>query len=288
MPLSQRGRSVAGQRAQARRQDLGRGAGGFGRGAQRQQPADRLRQALREDLAQARARLLVGQLAVERIDVDGQAAFGLDVDPRVFVAGADGLRAHAQAPRQRLQKALGVFGLGVVGLALVGQQRGVVPHRLAVGAPEQAERPARQLFARVPLALAQVHEAARRVAVLQALQQIEREAPLGGPQRGGVPFGAVAVVEADEGGLAAHGQAHVAGLQLGVHLVAQPQNGVPLRVAVGQGDARRFEEARDAHVVAEPHLGRLHHAFDGRGGGGLGRAGQRDVAFAGQQAGGGV
>ena len=81
-----------------------------------------------------------------------------------------------------------------------------------------------------------------------------------------------------------HGQAHVVGLQLQVHRVAQLQDVGPLRVAVGQGDARRFVDAGDRHVVAELHPCVVHQPLDGRRARGLRRAGQRDVAFARQQA----
>jgi hypothetical protein len=43
-------------------------------------------------------------------------------------------------------------------------------------------------------------------------------------------------------------------------------------------------DARDRHVVAERDLGVVHQPFDRRGAGRLRRAGERDVAFAGQQA----
>jgi hypothetical protein len=98
----------------------------------------------------------------------------------------------------------------------------------------------------------------------------------------------VAVVHGHKGGLAAHGQAHVAGDQFLVNLGAQRHHVGPLFVGVGQGDAGGFVDARDLHVVANStsHLSTppsMGAALDG-----VGRAGQRNVAFAGQQARGGV
>ena len=58
----------------------------------------------------------------------------------------------------------------------------------------------------------------------------------------------------------------------------------PLRVGVGLGRARRLAHALDLHVVGERDLALLDGALDRRGARRLGRAGQRDVAFAGQQA----
>ena len=53
---------------------------------------------------------------------------------------------------------------------------GVGPRRLAVRAPVAAERPARQLFAGIPLALAEVHEAVRAVALSSAAAADRRRA----------------------------------------------------------------------------------------------------------------
>ena len=58
----------------------------------------------------------------------------------------------------------------------------------------------------------------------------------------------------------------------------------PLLVAVGLGGARRLAHARHLHVVGEVDLALLDRAFDRRRARRLGRAGERDVAFAGQQA----
>ena len=50
----------------------------------------------------------------------------------------------------------------------IGDQRRVVPQRHAVRAPVAGERPARQRFARIPLALAEVQQPARRERLAQA------------------------------------------------------------------------------------------------------------------------
>src|SRR6185369_17164093 len=110
---------------------------------------------------------------------------------RVFVAGLHVLRIQAQALGEAGDEGLRVFARVAVHLALVGEQRGVVPARLAVGAPADRQRPARQLLARVPLALAVVQEAAAAVVVAQAQRQLLGAHALGGAERIGVPFGAV-------------------------------------------------------------------------------------------------
>jgi len=253
-------------------------------GLQRQHIAHHRVQALVEHAAQPHPLEFVGQLAVERVHVHRQAALAPQVVPGVLVAGGDVARGDAQPARQRLREAARVVA-GVVGLvAFVGQQRGVVPAGLAIGAPEHRERPARQLFARVPLALAHVHEAARAVLRAQPVEQFGGVAALGRAERVGVPFGGVAVAGGHVGGLATLGQAHVVPHQVGVDLLAQRQHRGPLVVGVGLGHARRFVDARDLHVVLELHLGLVHQAFHRRGAARLRGAGQRNVAFAREQA----
>ncbi len=50
-------------------------------------------------------------------------------------------------------------------------------------------------------------------AVAQAVRRVAGELALVRPEGGGVPFGAVRIVDGDEGGFAAHGEADVAALR---------------------------------------------------------------------------
>ncbi len=133
-----------------------------------------------------------------------------------------------------------------------------------------------------------MHEAALAVLLAQAAQQLGGVAALGRAQGVGVPLGGVAVADGHVGGFAALREAHVVLHEVGVHLVAQGEHGGPLLVGVRPRHARRFVHARDGHVVLEGHLALVHTAFHRRGAAGLGRAGQRDVALAREQARGGV
>ena len=65
------------------------------------------------------------------------------------------------------------------------------------------------------------------------------------------PFGAVHVVRADEGGLAAHGEAHLAFIECAVHPDASGEDLLPLLLGVRLGDARAFGDALDFHLEAE-------------------------------------
>ncbi|MCY1214496.1 hypothetical protein D9M72_263100 [compost metagenome] len=270
------------------------GAGERGRvavgvaGLDGQHVADHRVELLREHAAQAHAFEFVVELGVEGVDVHRQAAFAPQVVVGVLVAGLDVALGEAQLVRQHGGEAARVLARVVRGKALVGEQLGVVPQRLAVGAPEDRQRPARQLLARVPLALAEMQEAALAVLGAQLVHELGGVAALGGAERVGVPFGRVAVAGGHVGGLTAHREAHVAGHEARIDRVAEREHLGPLFFGVGLGDARRFVDARDLHLVAEFDLGLVDAAFDGRGARRRGRAGQRDVAFAGEQARGGV
>lgn len=73
-----------------------------------------------------------------------------------------------------------------------------------------------------------------------------------------------------------------------VYLVAELVDGGPLLVGVGFGDAGVFVDAADLHDVFEFDFAGANEAGDGGGGGGLWSGGEGDVAFAGEEAGGGV
>ena len=78
------------------------------------------------------------------------------------------------------------------------------------------------------------------------------------------------------------------GLDVGVHLVAEPFDFCPGGVGVRLGYPRRFTNPLDGHIEGECALAGLHPPGDRRGGGRMRGRRQRDVAFARQQAGGGV
>ena len=162
------------------------------------------------DRRRHRGRRLVGPRALRLADLGGERG------ERVLV------RRAAAAPSGRPSTAVTAAGerLGavaravrVVGLAPHGsaKQRRVVPERHAVGAPLERDVPARQRLARVPLALAAVHDPARGVRRAQPLGELVGElALLAGRRRRCSTAALVASSSDDEGRLAAHRQAHVA------------------------------------------------------------------------------
>ena len=93
------------------------------------------------------------------------------------------------------------------------------------------------MFAGIPLALAKVQKATPAIFITQLVHEFGGKAALCRAQRIGIPLGRVAIAHRDKGGLAAHGQAHVACHQLGVNGGAQRHDGGPLFFGVGFGDA---------------------------------------------------
>ena len=151
-------------------------------------------------------------LGIARIDVVRQRAvfehpLGGILEGRQHVLGGD-----AEPARKALGEAMRVIGRDGAG-RLLGlfrrDQRGVLPDRLAVGSPEQRERPARQRLAGIPFALAVMQQSARRELVGQSADQLVGQDALGRPERRRVPFRRLIVVDRDEGRLAAHRQADV-------------------------------------------------------------------------------
>ena len=147
---------------------------------------------------------------------------------------------QAKLGSQVHHKAAGIVSAVMLRLALIGQQRGVVPNRLLVFSPKHAECPARQLLARIPFALPQMQQSARRIALEEFVHDLGGVSALGGPLCIGIPLTSVAIRGGHKGGLAAHGQAHIARDQISIHALAQRHNLRPLRIGVGFGHARRL------------------------------------------------
>src|SRR5438094_531621 len=106
------------------------------------------------------------------------------------------------------------------------------PERNAVFAPVAAIGPSWQRFARIPFPWSEMKQAARRKAIAQPAQQRVGADAFCRPLRGRVPFGGVAVVDADEGRLAPHRQAHVVGLEVGIDRLPELIDRLPLLLGV--------------------------------------------------------
>ena len=205
--------------------------------------------------------------------------------PHVFVAGDAEFWIELQPPRQRVDEVRGVGG-GVAGLgALVVDQADVAPDRFAVLAPVTPEGPARQRFAGIPLALSVVQQSAGGPFFVEAFEQVVGEFLFIRAERFGVPFRRVGSIERHERRFAAHREPHVETLEFSVDVVAQRIDRAPLFFGVGLGLARVFVDARDRHREFKFGFAFIDEAGDWAGAAGFSGAGQRDVAFAGEQAG---
>ena len=249
----------------------------------RQHVAHRVVESLLEHLAQTLALQGIVEPCIERIHVGRQPALAPQVVPGVLVGREHVGRIQCQSRGNAAQKACGLpFGRAMVG-RLVGKQRRVAPERFAVATPVQIQRPAWELFARIPLALPEVHEPLRRIVAFQARQQFGGTQPLGGADRIRVPFSAVPVVDRHERRLAALRETDVVRAQILVDAASQCVDLLPLCIAVRQGHARRLPDAADLHRVCERAVGALDHARHRRSRRGFGRARQRNVSLARQQ-----
>ncbi len=258
------------------------------RTGERQHEAGRGAEAAAEHLAQPFALFRIVEVVELGIDVDRKLPLLVDVGERILVGRDHVLRPDAQALGQRFGKRAGILGVEAVVAIRAADECGIAPERHAVGAPVAGERPARQRLARIPLALAEVQQAPGRKRVAHAREERAREPALVRPHRRRVPLVAVHVVDRHERRLAAHGQAHVAGLELPIDAIAEREDVVPLLVGVRLGDARIFVHARHRHLVMELDLAGAHQARHRRGRLRARRRRERNVPLAGEQAGGGI
>ena len=195
------------------------------------------------------------------------------------------LAAEAEIVRDGAEHALRVLGLGLGLLAFLGDQRGVLPDRLAVGAPVEREGPARQGLAGIPLALAVVQQAARREALAQAADQLvgERRAWWARRRRCSTRRLSKSSIETKVGSPPMVRRTSFC-LQRRVDLVAQRVEALPAFVGEGLGDPRMLGDPRHLHVEGEVDVGEARKARDRRGVAVVRRRGERDVALAGQEA----
>ncbi len=210
------------------------------------------------------------RLIVHRIDIHRQLALSLQIVNRIFEGGVDVFGIQAQPPRQRLGE-MPRFERSKVGAELLSEpaarDRATAERRRCASnksAPSAAEaRPDTICPARSAAARPERSASARRSSSRSASLRFS------GPSAADVPLRAVHVVDGDERGLAAHGEANVAGANVLIDAAAERLDALPLRVGVGQRDARVFVDARHRHLVRELHFALIHGAGDRRGRGRL-------------------
>ena len=162
--------------------------------------------------------------------------------------------------------------------------RRVVPARLAVAPPEHRQRPARQLLARVPLALTEVQETAGAVLPAQPLHQFGRRAALGRRRapRCSTPAPSRSSTETKVGSPPIVSRTSPP-RSLRRPVVPPRTIGAHCSSVYGLVTRGVLEDARHLHRV-ENSTSHSSTARDRCGRRRVRRAGERDVAFAGQQA----
>ena len=254
----------------------------------RQHKAGGFGQATTKDTGDAGAFLGVFQFGIFRCHVFGQVAFAQDPFRRVFIGGHHVVGCQPQLSRDAVQQGYGACRGGAQIGPFGGDQRRVGPHRFAITPPIQAEGPARQAFTGIPFALTVMQEPTGGKAVAQAADQLVGKHPFGRADSFGVPFRGFKIEGRDEGRLPPHGQAHIPRRQCGIDLLTHGIQIGPGAFRIGFGDAGVFGDAGDRHVKGEIHLGIAGHTRNRRGVAVMRGGGQRDVAFTGEQARGGV
>ncbi len=107
-------------------------------------------------------------------------------------------------------------------------------------------------------------------------------------ERAAGPLGRVDIVNGDEGRFTAHREPYVPIQQVGVDLLTESRDGLPMFLAIRLGHPRRFKDPVNRHLVEEFSVTVIDKAGNGSGAACVGRACQRDVPFSREHSGGGV
>ena len=115
--------------------------------------ADGFIQTLHIDFAQAIPFHFVIQAGIKGVNVFRQPTFAPEVVPDIFKRREHPFAVYAQTLGHASQEDRGIFGGDGVINGFVRHQIRIQPERLAILAPENVQRPARQLLSRIPLTL---------------------------------------------------------------------------------------------------------------------------------------
>src|SRR5678815_951947 len=124
-----------------------------------------------------------------------------------------------------------------------------------------------------------MNESLRRVVTSKTPVEVRCKSLLLRTHGGGVPFVTVWIIDRNKRRFAAHRQANIVGLQIGIDRMPELLNRIPFVFGVRLCDARRFEDARYGHLVSERHLALFESSRDRCRGGGLRSARQGQMSF---------
>ena len=167
---------------------------------------------------------------------------------RIFECGLRVRAIKSEARCQRLSEPLRILRARSRSGALGRDARRVMPNRLAVASPIEAEGPPRHGLAGIPFARPVVQQSSGRKPLSQPADQVVGAHALGRTEGGGVPLHRLMVVDRNESRLTTHGEAHVVARKLAVDLFTQRVERRPCRVGQGIAHARLFRDARHLHL----------------------------------------
>ena len=253
-------------------------------GFERQHIADHFAQSSFQQSRQALPLLGRFQISPERIEVQRQRLLNQGVAHDVFIGRNLAVRWQSERLDQFGSKLFSSLRAVTVVLPFYRKKCWVQPHRLAIDSPKNIQCPAWQRLARIPLSLAVMQHAARRKMIFQAVHQLPGHFTLFVAMRQGVPFRPIHVVNRHKSRLAALGQPHILALQVGIDLLAEQVDFLPVFFFVGFGHARIFMNARDRHHMGKSNIGLVGKTGDRCRRRRHGGASQRNMAFARQHA----
>lgn len=223
------------------------------------------------------------QVGAEGIHAHRDLGLFLQLEPGILVGGLHGLGVDSELRGERAGEALGI-----------GDRRSrrsghpVAHERGSVAATDDLQRPAREAFPRILLAVSVQQQSPRGETGAQRMGERETLLPLGVAEGGGVPLRQRGMQARREGRLSADGELQARRRERGIG--AQPGRGElgPDFLGKRRGRARLVTEA--LHVHGEDHAvrGDVARSLDGGSRRRSRRARQRDVTLAAEQAARGV
>jgi hypothetical protein len=240
-------------------------------------------QPLIEETTQSLALEWIGELVVFHREVHGQLALAMQVVLLILESRHEIARIERECFAQRFREAFGIAVFHLARLRRRIEQRSILPEWSSILAPEEAKRPARQRFPRIPFALAVMHQTLWCKGCAQFLQEIAGQLEFVFTERCRVPLRAFHVVDGDEGGFSAHRESHVAALEDFIHLLAERVDGKPLFFGVGLGHTRIFMNTCDGIRIGKLDFADAGGTRDRCCALWVGRTGERNVPFAGEE-----
>jgi len=209
--------------------------------------ADGLAQSATDNAGESMAIFIIVEIALAGIDVGGELLFLFDGAPDIFIRRLHPCAVDLEAIREFGEELTGLIGFRFSAIDRVGEQIGICPKRFAIGAPEATVGPAWERLSGIPFPLAEMEQASRRKAFLQATDQLPGQLLFVVADGSRGPFGSLHIVDGDEGRFPSHGEADIIVMELFIDFDAESIDLVPLMIGVGERDAGILVDPFDGH-----------------------------------------